>query len=49
MYDITGKEMLQTSITEHTQQLDISILPKGLYLCSLLQGGKRYHAKVIKE
>jgi hypothetical protein len=50
MYDITGKEMLQASITEQTQQLDISILPKGLYLCRIFQDNNNISSiKIIKE
>ncbi|MBV6461827.1 MAG: hypothetical protein HJHJAOHD_01961 [Flavobacteriales bacterium] len=39
IYDITGKEIRQTSIESNYQQVDISTLPPGIYLCRLLQNG----------
>lgn len=46
IYDITGKEIRQTSIKSNYQQLNISTLPAGLYLCRLTQGD--FNIKTIK-
>jgi hypothetical protein len=47
--NIAGKIILNEEIYNNNSRIDLSNLPKGLYLLEICAGEKLYHQKIIKE
>ncbi len=46
---ITGAELLQVSLQEGSNRLNVSQLPKGIYTVELNDGQKKLHQRFVKE
>jgi pimeloyl-ACP methyl ester carboxylesterase len=49
LYDINGKRVLETRINSFETRLDVSFLPAGSYVVSVLHGSARYNTLLIKK
>jgi uncharacterized delta-60 repeat protein len=49
LQDVTGKILLNGSVTATKFSLDISALNKGIYLLSVIEGEHEAHRKIVKE
>ncbi len=49
LYDITGKTLLQGSVTSTKFTLDISTLSSGVYFISVSDADKQLYGKVVRE
>jgi hypothetical protein len=47
VYNITGQEVISLKITESTQQVSVTELPKGIYIISLSAGSEKYLDKLL--
>lgn len=47
--DLGGRVVMGENTLDRFTTLDISFLPRGVYLVEILNSGGRFHAKVIKE
>lgn len=49
VYDVMGKLVLSTNISNTKQQIDISNQPKGIYLVKVTIGDKVYNEKIVYQ
>ncbi len=49
VYDLTGRLVKKTTLTNALPQLDCTALESGIYNCVILQEGQRQHQLLIKE
>ena len=49
LYDVAGKQVLQTSTSKVLTRLDIENIPQGIYFLNLKSSGKNRTYKIIKE
>ena len=49
LMDITGKTIVSQQLNQNIVQLDINLIPAGMYVVEILKDGKSYTSRLIKE
>jgi aryl-phospho-beta-D-glucosidase BglC (GH1 family) len=48
LFDLSGKILFKTKLTEHTSKIDVERLRRGIYILELTSGEKQYSVKIVR-